>query len=240
MSTFTAPSGAPVGADAAGNTYNTAMGAALAGEAQNGQPMASNSAQPGFAQGSTQLNHGQIPQDLSQHGVAQQSNGIGNGPQLKSTTDAVEIVCGPLLNYRHMSGQNTDNPVWHGSILIVTTPGQQPGQLRLSYVGAVGPNGAVAESQSNTQTREFTSVRLYEDPKKAFFRYEIDLPFQEQESTWEYTIPNMRPAPNATLKLDRPKRFSVPSKHESMRIMFHSCNGFSVGTDEEAWSGPAL
>lgn len=22
--------------------------------------------------------------------------------------------------------------------------------------------------------------------------------------------------------------------------MFHSCNGFSVGTDEEAWSGPAL
>ena len=25
-----------------------------------------------------------------------------------------------------------------------------------------------------------------------------------------------------------------------MSIMFHSCNGFSVGTDEEAWCGPAL
>jgi len=25
-----------------------------------------------------------------------------------------------------------------------------------------------------------------------------------------------------------------------MRIMFHSCNGFSVGTDEDFWSGPAL
>jgi hypothetical protein len=25
-----------------------------------------------------------------------------------------------------------------------------------------------------------------------------------------------------------------------MRIMFHSCNGFSVGTDVDAWSGPAL
>lgn len=23
-------------------------------------------------------------------------------------------------------------------------------------------------------------------------------------------------------------------------VMFHSCNGFSVGTDEDAWSGPAL
>ncbi|KAH6682346.1 hypothetical protein F5X68DRAFT_155841 [Plectosphaerella plurivora] len=29
-------------------------------------------------------------------------------------------------------------------------------------------------------------------------------------------------------------------KDISMRIMFHSCNGFSVGTDEDEWCGPAL
>ncbi|KAI6946539.1 hypothetical protein KC321_g19272, partial [Hortaea werneckii] len=40
--------------------------------------------------------------------------------------------------------------------------------------------------------------------------------------------------------LEKPKRFAIPSKHESMRVMFHSCNGFSVGTDEDAWSGCAL
>lgn len=34
--------------------------------------------------------------------------------------------------------------------------------------------------------------------------------------------------------------FYVPSDTESMRVMFHSCNGFSVGTDEDAWSGCAL
>lgn len=32
----------------------------------------------------------------------------------------------------------------------------------------------------------------------------------------------------------------VPAAQDSMRIMFHSCNGFSVGTDEDFWSGPAL
>ena len=33
------------------------------------------------------------------------------------------------------------------------------------------------------------------------------------------------------------RQFVVPSAMESMRIMFHSCNGFSVGTDEDFWSG---
>ncbi|KAJ4295874.1 hypothetical protein N0V88_004576 [Collariella sp. IMI 366227] len=38
----------------------------------------------------------------------------------------------------------------------------------------------------------------------------------------------------------RVNSFFVPAVEESMRIMFHSCNGFSVGTDEEAYSGAAL
>jgi hypothetical protein len=39
---------------------------------------------------------------------------------------------------------------------------------------------------------------------------------------------------------EKPARFYVPSKHESFRIMFHSCNGFSVGTDMDTWKGPSL
>jgi hypothetical protein len=31
-----------------------------------------------------------------------------------------------------------------------------------------------------------------------------------------------------------------PAEEQSMRIMFHSCNGFSVGTDMDAWVGPNL
>jgi len=166
----------------------------------------------------------------TQERVPQQADGLGTGPQVRSTTDRLMVICGPLLNYRRMSGEHTDSPVWHGSVLVVTTPGQSPEELRLSYVGG----------DSSEVIGTFPGVRLFEDPRKAFWRFEIEVPFREQESTWEYAIPRMASARGDKPNVSAPKRFSVPSRHESMRIMFHSCNGFSVGTDEEAWSGPAL
>jgi hypothetical protein len=57
------------------------------------------------------------------------------------------------------------------------------------------------------------------------------------ETKWAYTIPEVRY--KSTTK-PKTSYFFVPAINESMRIMFHSCNGFSVGTDEEAWSGPVL
>ncbi|KAL2127359.1 hypothetical protein VTI74DRAFT_10872 [Chaetomium olivicolor] len=57
------------------------------------------------------------------------------------------------------------------------------------------------------------------------------------ETQWEYELPGMR---FASKTKPRVNRFFVPALDESMRLMFHSCNGFSVGTDEEAYSGPAL
>ena len=177
-------------------------------------------------------------QYLTQQGIAQYPNGVGNGPQLQSTTNNLEVLCGPLLNYRRMSGEHTDNPIWHGSVLVVTRPGQKPDALTLSCIGPVENTGSNGYSVSRGNS--FSGVRLYEDPRKAFWRFEIELPFQDQECAWEYSIPRMTPADGKRPNAGKPKRFVVPSKHESMRIMFHSCNGFSVGTDEEAWSGPAL
>ncbi|KAF2717758.1 hypothetical protein K431DRAFT_232388 [Polychaeton citri CBS 116435] len=157
----------------------------------------------------------------------EQTNGVGHGPQVVSTSDRVEVVCGPLLNYRRMGNEHSNQPTWHGSVLIVTKPGQKPGDLALACA-----SDAAAE-------RSFPAVKLFEDPRKGFWRYEIDLPFLDRSSAWEYIIPGMV-SDKQRNDLAKPKRFHVPSKHESMRIMFHSCNGFSVGTDEEAWSGPAL
>ena len=157
--------------------------------------------------------------------------GYGMGPQVMSTTDDLEIMCGPLLNYRRMGGEHTDNPTWHGSILIVTTPGQKPGPCTV---------------RGNAGSRDFAPAKLYEDPRKGFWRYEIDVPFQETQSEWQYSIPRMVPAPTGLtgglggINHQKPMRFFVPSKYESMRIMFHSCNGFSVGTDMEIWQGPSL
>ena len=166
-----------------------------------------------------------------------QAKGVGRGPQVLSTTDNLEVLCGPLLNYRRMSGEHTADPAWHGSVLVVTTPGQRPEPLRVHCAGIVGSN----EGAQHKLERSFNAIKLYEDPRKAFFNYEIEVPFQESESLWEYDIPDMVKAGGLHQGVpDKPKRFFVCAKQESFRIMFHSCNGFSVGTDMDLWKGPSL
>jgi hypothetical protein len=163
--------------------------------------------------------------------------GVGQGPQLVSTTKELEVIVGPLLNYRRMSNETSGSPTWHGSVLVVTTIGQQHPELTLSFAGAVN------QSQGNSQFagqehRVFRGEKLYEDPNKAFWRFLIDLPFQQFESRWTYTMRGFTYLDEK--KAEKPQVFAVPSIAESMRILFHSCNGFSVGTDIDAWSGPAL
>jgi hypothetical protein len=158
--------------------------------------------------------------------------GVGNAPQVPRNLNEVEVICGPLLNYRRMSGEKTETPTWHGSVLIVASPGGPAPELHLQCVGpAYASNGV---GQFKAQPRTFSSQKLYEDPGKAFWRFTLDLPIQAFEAKWEYSI-----SPVAAGSVSN-KTFVVQSKSQSMRIMFHSCNGFSVGTDIDAWSGPAL
>ncbi|KAF2403524.1 hypothetical protein EJ06DRAFT_579527 [Trichodelitschia bisporula] len=152
----------------------------------------------------------------------------------------LQLICGPLINYRRMSGANTENPTWHGSVLIVTAPGQTQPQLTLKCLGRVSV-GTGATSDATVlpsdgelpQPQTIQGQRLYEDPKRQFWRFVIQAPIQKFEAKWEYAITPL----NISLA---GKRFIVPSNIQSMRILFHSCNGFSVGTNVEEWSGPAL
>lgn len=157
--------------------------------------------------------------------------GVGDGPQALSTSKGVQVLCGPLLNYRRMSGEKTENPVWHGSVLIVTTPGHQGPEMTLRSASSV--DKAVGSTVIQGE-------KLYEEPKGAFWRFEMKVPFQAEESRWEYHVQNMQYVDSSKSHFAGPKRFAIPSKYSAMRIMFHSCNGFSVGTDTEAWSGCAL
>jgi hypothetical protein len=162
--------------------------------------------------------------------------GVGNGPQIVSTSPGLDVISGPLLNYRRTS-TNGGETLWHGSVLIVTTPGQQNPTMVL------GPQGPVDQSVGNVQFSRPQPVRvggekLYEDPKRAFWRFLVEVPFQQFEARWQYGFENV--VYIDCNKTDKPQHFAVPSINQSMRIMFHSCNGFSVGTDVDAWSGPAL
>ncbi|KAL1840655.1 hypothetical protein VTJ49DRAFT_263 [Mycothermus thermophilus] len=142
--------------------------------------------------------------------------------------DGREVVCGPLLNYRRMEGRR-----WVGSVLVVTAGGgrEQPENfvptLAVQRVG-----GGVGDGE------DVKGVCLYSDSRNTFWRFDVVVEMDEREETrWEYELPGLR---YASATKPRVNRFVVPAVEESMRIMFYSCNGFSVGTDEAAWSGPAL
>jgi hypothetical protein len=118
----------------------------------------------------------------------------------------------------------------------------------INYQGGQGsaPASQLAPGDTHTSgtydgtgSREvkISGTKLYSDPSNTFWRFELEVPMQQLEIKCEYSIPGLHFTHGK--KTDK-QHFFVPAITDSMRIMFHSCNGFSVGTDEEAWSGAAL
>ena len=203
------------------------------------------------------------------NGTTLQSNGYASHVNGSTSNTLAEITCGPLLNYRWMNGSRT-SPVWHGSVLLVAKPGPtaQPRlQYRESPAGVVAQAdhattngttngatngithgatngtdhdsgiGASATTERSFEWRQAEGLKLFADPRKTFWRFDLKVPLGARETRWEYTVHDVRFASSTTPST---RSFVVPASSESMRIMFHSCNGFSVGTDEDDWSGPAL
>ncbi|TVY48266.1 Uncharacterized protein LOCC1_G001283 [Lachnellula occidentalis] len=218
--------------------------------------------------------------------MATQHDGTQGGDNTAGSGNALEVKCGPLLNYRRM-----ENETWYGSVLIVTRGGGSGESLinphlTLKIVGNVHPaeasstagpslgastNGAEKENygvvdgidygnfqdptppqtksngtNGNTAAIEVgkgswevkvPGTRLYSDPANTFWRFSLEVPMQQAEIQCEYTISG---AEFTQAKRGARQHFYVPAITESMRIMFHSCNGFSVGTDEAAYSGACL
>lgn len=165
-------------------------------------------------------------------------------------SDGKEILVGPLLNYRRMEADR-----WIGSALVVTRGGGKtqpfvPTALLGPAEIVVAPEAASAATYglptngagsvagaSSGNSEEVQGLCLYSDPRNTFWRFDLSVPMGEKESRWQYTLPGLRYASETK---PRTSYFSVPAITEAMRILFFSCNGFSVGTDEDAWSGPAL
>jgi hypothetical protein len=178
------------------------------------------------------------------------NNGTSDGrPETSATTqaslhtDGREVRCGPLLNYRRMEGPN-----WHGSVLIVLRGGIQDEEflpeLVLRRLGgnsnghtANVTNGGTEYTRPIGGEHKVPGVKLYADPRNAFWRFSLSVQMDASEGHWEYEIPGLRFIKGN--KRDK-QSFFVPAVTESFRAMFHSCNGFSVGTDEDAFSGACL
>jgi hypothetical protein len=162
--------------------------------------------------------------EVHREGVHAAKDG-GDGPP----PDGKEVVCGPLLNYRRMEGAQ-----WFGSVLVVTKGGgrTQPIVPMLKLRRADEADGAAGR-----KTDDIQGLCLYSDTRNTFWRFDLVVQMEATQTKWEYEVPDLRLASKTKPRVNN---FFVPALDESMRIMFHSCNGFSVGTDEAAWSGPAL
>jgi PhoD related phosphatase len=161
-----------------------------------------------------------------------------------------EMMCGPLIRYTRMSDAPHDARLWHGSVLAVMQPGSGTPELRLRCIGSGigGESHGTSGDTNGISSGPYVSVnsvstisakKLLEDKQMAFWRFDLDIPLQENEAQWEYELPGAYYKSDSQGDLIS-RHFYVPSKHESMRIMFHSCNGFSVDTDVDAWAGLAL
>ncbi|KAK4229525.1 hypothetical protein QBC38DRAFT_104450 [Podospora fimiseda] len=160
--------------------------------------------------------------------VVQDADGAAEhagSPVSGTPPDGKEIACGPLINYRRMEGSK-----WIGSVLVVTVGGgrTQPIVPHLNLRKANGGNNSGIDIQGYC---------LYSDPRNTFWRFDLEVEMEQSETQWEYSLPELRFASKTKPQVNS---FFVPAITESMRIMFHSCNGFSVGTDEDAYNGPCL
>ncbi|KAI1922232.1 hypothetical protein LOZ12_000601 [Ophidiomyces ophidiicola] len=165
----------------------------------------------------------------------------GREPGAFSATVPIHVLCGPLLNYRHLATSPDRAPVWHGSVLIVATPSARVPRLELRLIGPIKDNGNVPEGdggQSAIPPIGVDGTKLYADRQKAFWRFSIEAPLERFEMKWEYSILDFEDHHDRSDTTSW--NFVVPSIEQSMRIMFHSCNGFSVGTDMNRWQGPLL
>ena len=75
--------------------------------------------------------------------------------------------------------------------------------------------------------RDVIGHRLYAERGVTFWRFNLEVELSNEQQRIAYRI-NEGPA----------LAFWVPSKHQMMNIMFHSCNGFSHSVKTQEWCGP--
>ncbi|KXL46788.1 MAG: hypothetical protein FE78DRAFT_145428, partial [Acidomyces sp. 'richmondensis'] len=130
------------------------------------------------------------------------------------------LKCGPLLRYTGLR-RNGPREIWRGSILIVTDD-------RQSDFSSGPPSRVRARSGETTgRYREVRGFRLHAERGVTFWRFNVEIELARRQTRVAYRI-NRGPAVG----------FWVPGRGETMNIMFHSCNGFSLSVNPDAFSGP--
>ncbi|KAL5503806.1 hypothetical protein ACEPAH_7877 [Sanghuangporus vaninii] len=162
-----------------------------------------------------------------------------------------QILCGPLVRYTYIDHTTS---TWNGSILVVLRglPSEPPTlYIQPTLDGHKAPSATNLLSEKGRTFWRFNISVPLKDGEDTRVGYRIGLPHDKDdeavahEKGKENGTGNMEPHRNGQDEdKDHPDEnefaFWVPAKDETMRILFHSCNGFSLGVKEGTFAGPVL
>ncbi|GAA5848571.1 hypothetical protein JCM8547_004555 [Rhodosporidiobolus lusitaniae] len=149
------------------------------------------------------------------------------------------MMTGVMLRYDTV----IDN-VWHGFAMIVTTDTSSDyttkPTLALEWDATAGALDAklqnmhiqdIPDDDAHVHRRRVEGQQIHTYYSiaggQSFWRFKIEIPLGEREEEIFY---NINGGPESS--------FWVPAAGQEMRVMYHSCNGFSSGVDQKPFNGP--
>ncbi|KAF3919701.1 hypothetical protein ABW20_dc0106433 [Dactylellina cionopaga] len=107
-----------------------------------------------------------------------------------------------------------------------------PASLRYNFGPAKNPPKSGSgrfrkDGERQGKAKEFPAEKIHAERGVTFWRFNIEIELGAHEQRIGYRINN-----GGTIG------FYVPGAHETMNIMFHSCNGFSMAVDPNNFCGP--
>ncbi|KAG9952963.1 hypothetical protein KCU85_g1509, partial [Aureobasidium melanogenum] len=196
-----------------GTYANSVASPALGGFSQ---PLAS----PGFAPQNAGYHRDSM---LSMNNLASPTMAGFTGPPLSAGVDMYKVAptngvyFGPYLRYTNI---DLERGLWLGSILLITDVPQPP-TIHIHQSTDLSPN-----------PRQLKANPIYQHQRWTFYRYDIDLIMEEQDTKWTYAI-------TSHLGCTR-YEFLVAGRYEtSWRFISHSGNDFAlnVSANERAKLG---
>ncbi|KZT54207.1 hypothetical protein CALCODRAFT_457001 [Calocera cornea HHB12733] len=139
---------------------------------------------------------------------------------LLPTMSPDSLLCGPLLRYTWI---NHDTHEWHGSAFVV---------LRGS--GSSVPSLRLTLADDAYFRQDLPGYCLLAESGHTFWRFSMTVPMSDGDRNAKYVIGG------GDLEEGVEGDFWVPGREDSMRIMFHSCNGFGCEISKDNFAGPAL
>lgn len=124
----------------------------------------------------------------------------------------LSLKCGPLLRYI-TTDYNAQQPLWQGSIMVVVVDDESDYSQRPVLTLSTG--------------QKLEGQVLHVEFGASYWKWNLALPLYEQSQLIMYSINESDPI-----------EFSLPGVHETMNMMFHSCNGFSLSVDQTVFNGP--